>query len=198
MKTFLIAFIFLSFTAYSQTKIKTETLSNSKSEILIRCASTIRNNETPVFVVDGVVVDNIDGLSPNDVLAIEVLKYPEIISCYGGLANGAVIISTKDKPSKTIKIKKDYPFKVYEICNTNWTNLQEIYNAINIKVPGVHVLQTTNLSTPNIRMRGDDNTIVIVDGVQRDISILNTLNPDNIESVKVATGVAATNYLRHN
>jgi hypothetical protein len=198
MKTFLIAFIFLSFTAYSQTKIKTETLSNSKSEILIRCASTIRNNETPVFVVDGVVVDNIDGLSPNDVLAIEVLKYPEIISCYGGLANGAVIISTKDKPSKTIKIKKDYPFKVYEICNTNWTNLQEIYNAINIKVPGVRVLQTTNLSTPNIRMRGDDNTIVIVDGVQRDISILNTLNPDNIESVKVATGVAATNYLRHN
>ena len=47
-------------------------------------------------------------------------------------------------------------------------------------------------------VRGDDNTIVVLDGVRQDISILSSLNPQDIESIKVAPSTAATNYFINN
>lgn len=67
------------------------------------------------------------------------------------------------------------------------------------KVPGVSISSNTNLSkAPTIRMRGDDNTIVIVDGIRYDTSILNTLNPSDIESIIVVPSATASNYLLNN
>jgi len=58
---------------------------------------------------------------------------------------------------------------------------------------------TTDLNAiPNITIRGDDNTIVIVDGIRYDTSIWNALNPSDIESITVAPSVVASNYLRNN
>ncbi|QLG47152.1 Plug domain-containing protein [Costertonia aggregata] len=92
------------------------------------------------------------------------------------------------------------PFRIYTITNDDWALPQDMYNAIIAKVPGTTVYPNTNTGTnaiPNIRMRGDTNTVVIVDGVRYDASILNSLNVADIESVKISNNPVAENYFRY-
>jgi len=100
-------------------------------------------------------------------------------------------------------VSSDYflPFNVFEFSSEgeNWWDIESVYNTIRTKVPSVSITSSPYLdSKPIIRMRGDDNTIVIVDGVRYDTSILNTINPADIENMKVATGAAANNYFINN
>lgn len=100
-------------------------------------------------------------------------------------------------------VSSDYflPFKLYDFYSKkeNWITIQSIYNTIQSKVPNVSISASANIiEIPNISMRGDDNTIIIVDGIRYDASVLNTLNPSDIESITVAPSAAATNYLRNN
>lgn len=54
------------------------------------------NNESPLFVVDGMFFDNIDFLSPSDIATISVLKDASSSAIYGvRAANGVVLITTK-------------------------------------------------------------------------------------------------------
>ncbi|MDC0008088.1 Plug domain-containing protein [bacterium] len=94
--------------------------------------------------------------------------------------------------------EKELPFKVHKICNLNWVQLQDVFNDLRANVSNLSINSSGLNRIPTITTRGDDNTIVIVDGVRYDASILNAINPADIEHVKVATGVAATNYLRNN
>ena len=92
------------------------------------------------------------------------------------------------------------PFKLYDLSSKqeNWFNMQSVYNSIQAKVPNVTITTSADFNAiPRIRMRGDDHTIVIVDGIRFDASILNMLNPADIESVTVAPSVAASNFLRN-
>jgi TonB-linked SusC/RagA family outer membrane protein len=67
----------------------------ASSSILIRGVSTIGNN-TPLFLVDGVQVGNIDNINPNDVESISVLKDAASASIYGSrAAAGVVLVTTK-------------------------------------------------------------------------------------------------------
>ncbi|MEC5145552.1 TonB-dependent receptor [Chitinophaga sp. 212800010-3] len=69
--------------------------------ITIRGMSTLGNN-TPLYIVDGVFVSSIDGVSPNDVESVEVLKDAATASIYGSrAANGVVIITTKGGRKET-------------------------------------------------------------------------------------------------
>ena len=66
----------------------------SKS-ILIRGISTNGDN-SPLFVVDGLQVDNIDNLNPSDIESVDVLKDAASAAIYGARGgNGVVIITTK-------------------------------------------------------------------------------------------------------
>lgn len=82
----------------------------SSSRMIIRGASSIGSNNQPLFVVDGVPVDNsnfgsgtgIDygnaaaAINPDDVESINVLKGPSAAALYGSRgANGVVLITTK-------------------------------------------------------------------------------------------------------
>jgi TonB-linked SusC/RagA family outer membrane protein len=63
--------------------------------IRIRGVGTL-NNSNPLFVVDGMLLDDIDFLNPNDVESMEVLKDASATAIYGSRgANGVVIVSTK-------------------------------------------------------------------------------------------------------
>ncbi len=63
--------------------------------ILIRGISTNGDN-TPLYVVDGMQVGNIDNLNPNDIESIDVLKDAASSAIYGArAANGVIIITTK-------------------------------------------------------------------------------------------------------
>jgi TonB-linked SusC/RagA family outer membrane protein len=54
------------------------------------------NNASPIFVVDGVILDNISFLSASDIESMEVLKDASATAIYGSRgANGVIIITTK-------------------------------------------------------------------------------------------------------
>ncbi|MFK7973032.1 MAG: SusC/RagA family TonB-linked outer membrane protein [Bacteroidia bacterium] len=68
--------------------------------ILIRGVSTNGDN-SPLYVIDGMQVNSIDNLNPEDVESVDVLKDAASAAIYGArAANGVVIITTK-KGSKT-------------------------------------------------------------------------------------------------
>jgi TonB-linked SusC/RagA family outer membrane protein len=55
-----------------------------------------RNNEAPLYVVDGMFFSNIDFLNPSDIASISVLKDASAAAIYGvRAANGVVLIETK-------------------------------------------------------------------------------------------------------
>ena len=55
-----------------------------------------KNNEAPLYVVDGMFFDNIDFLNPSDIASISVLKDASAAAIYGvRAANGVVLIETK-------------------------------------------------------------------------------------------------------
>lgn len=64
--------------------------------VIIRGISTIQASANPLYVVDGVVMDNFEFLNPNDIESIEVLKDASSAAIYGARgANGVILVSTK-------------------------------------------------------------------------------------------------------
>ncbi|SKB29039.1 TonB-linked outer membrane protein, SusC/RagA family [Parapedobacter luteus] len=64
--------------------------------ILIRGLGTINSSSNPLFVVDGVVMENIQFLNPNDIERMEVLKDASSTAIYGARgANGVILITTR-------------------------------------------------------------------------------------------------------
>ncbi len=66
------------------------------AEIKIRGVSTFDEGAKPLFVVDGVPLDNVDNINPNDIESIEVLKDAASAAIYGSRsANGVILVTTK-------------------------------------------------------------------------------------------------------
>ncbi|MCC9135591.1 SusC/RagA family TonB-linked outer membrane protein [Pontibacter silvestris] len=64
--------------------------------IQIRGANTLSGNTSPLYVVDGVITDNIDFLNPQDIAKLDVLKDAASTAVYGSRgSNGVVIVTTK-------------------------------------------------------------------------------------------------------
>ncbi len=204
---FLLPFLLISSLIFSQNEIQADLLLSADSVQTpkikyIRCGASIASKE-PLVIIDGLPVtyehEIYKNLNTEDIVSIDVLKDAPAVLCYGSAGRyGVVLISTKhgtiDRLSTTI-----YPFKTYKIWNNHWTTLQDMFNAITAKVPGVQIDNTyTNNIATNIKMRGSTNTIVIVDGIRQDASILNQLNPSDIESIEVSNNLAAQNYFVNN
>jgi len=71
----------------------------------IRIRGTVSIGQVhPLYVVDGILNDNIDFLNPNDIESIEVLKDPSSLAIFGVKgATGAIVITTKKaKAGQTI------------------------------------------------------------------------------------------------
>ena len=66
------------------------------SEVRIRGERSILGDNSPLFIVDGMVVDDISFISPDHVSRIDVLKDASSTSIYGARgANGVIIITTR-------------------------------------------------------------------------------------------------------
>ena len=64
--------------------------------IEIRGKSSINSNTTPLYVVDGVMCDDIDWLNPQDIERIDILKDASSTAIYGSRATaGVVMVTTK-------------------------------------------------------------------------------------------------------
>ncbi|TWI17187.1 SusC/RagA family TonB-linked outer membrane protein [Sphingobacterium siyangense] len=79
------------------------------SSILIRGITSLNNN-SPLIIVDGVPVSNIDNINPNDVENISVLKDASSASIYGSRGAAGVILVTT-KRGKNGKSSLDYTFE---------------------------------------------------------------------------------------
>ena len=97
-------------------QVTSGTAIGSSSKVLLRGASSITGDNQPLFVVDGVPMDNADyssgnqqrsvggydygnaiqDLNPDDIESVSVLKGPAAAALYGSRAsNGAIVITTK-------------------------------------------------------------------------------------------------------
>ncbi|WP_298494078.1 TonB-dependent receptor [uncultured Algibacter sp.] len=74
-------------------------------DVSIRGVSTFGAGTSPLYVVDGQQLENIDNLDPNDIQSFEVLKDGATAAIYGSkAANGVVLITTKSGKKGSLKI----------------------------------------------------------------------------------------------
>ena len=84
--------------------------------ILIRGASTMGSGVTPLYIVDGMTVEDISNINPSDVQSMEVLKDAASAAIYGSRSAAGVIIITTKKGQEgappRINVKYNHSFKV--------------------------------------------------------------------------------------
>ena len=81
--------------------------------IEIRGKSSINSNTTPLYVVDGVMCDDIDWLNPQDIERIDVLKDASSTAIYGSRATAGVVMVTT-KGGTTVKKGEQKPTISYD------------------------------------------------------------------------------------
>ncbi|RAI99834.1 TonB-linked SusC/RagA family outer membrane protein [Chitinophaga skermanii] len=81
-------------------------------------------NSNPLFIVDGIAVDDISYLNPNDIASIDVLKDAASTAIYGArAANGLVMITTHKGKSGKMQVSLDAyygwanPYKKLDVLN---------------------------------------------------------------------------------
>lgn len=105
-------------------------------QIRVRGAASINADSDPLYVVDGIPIDNLNSLNPSDIESIEVLKDASSSAIYGSRgANGVVLVTTKK--GKEGKIKVDFSAsvglqqlerKMDLLSGEEWIDLKTYYN----------------------------------------------------------------------
>lgn len=68
----------------------------SGTRSMVRGIGTL-NNASPLYIVDGMYMNSIDHINPNDIASIDVLKDASSAAIYGSrAANGVIIVTTKE------------------------------------------------------------------------------------------------------
>ncbi len=108
--------------------------------IRVRGTTSFNGSNDPLYVVDGVPVDNIKFLSPTDIADIQILKDASSAAIYGSrAANGVILISTKsantEKP--TLSLTAQYGWskvrKSMDVLNAaQYKELQDEIGLVNL------------------------------------------------------------------
>ncbi|HEY9114312.1 MAG TPA: TonB-dependent receptor [Bacteroidales bacterium] len=120
----------------------------ANAQVRIRGGSSLSANNDPLWVIDGVPVDN-DGISgarsktntlnPNDIETMTVLKDASATAIYGSRAsNGVIIITTKKgKAGSPLKLEYNGNFTLYTPTKTiDVLDSDEMVEQMNLKYPG--------------------------------------------------------------
>ncbi|MDT0678493.1 SusC/RagA family TonB-linked outer membrane protein [Autumnicola musiva] len=92
---------------------------NAGSTIRLRGVSTLGGNSEPLVVVDGVIGMNLNGVDPNDIKSVEVLKDASAAAIYGSRASsGVILITTKKGKEGKDRIEYNTYVSVEEVANT--------------------------------------------------------------------------------
>ncbi len=74
--------------------------------VVIRGAGTINGSLDPLYVVDGVFLEDLSSVNPNDIQSMEILKDASAAAIYGSrAANGVVIITTSRGTMEGLTVK---------------------------------------------------------------------------------------------
>ncbi len=101
--------------------------------VRIRGVGTL-NNASPIYVVDGIILDDIKTLNMNDIESIEVLKDASATAIYGSRgANGVVMVTTKKGTTDgktTISLSSYYGTQnvIRQIKMANASEFAQLYN----------------------------------------------------------------------
>ena len=97
----------------------------SAPRIILRGGTSINNpnGATPLYIIDGVIRGTLNGLNPNDIESLQVLKDAASTSIYGARgSNGVIIITTKSGAFGKSQISYNYSLGV--------SNLAEGYDLV--------------------------------------------------------------------
>ncbi|MBQ3673846.1 MAG: SusC/RagA family TonB-linked outer membrane protein [Paludibacteraceae bacterium] len=97
------------------------------AEIRIRGIGSVKSESTPIYVVDGVVLKDINFLTPSDIESMEIMKDASSTAIYGSqAANGVILITTKSGHTDR---KAAISFNAYWGIQNRWRKL-DVMNAM--------------------------------------------------------------------
>lgn len=98
----------------------------SGTSVTIRGIGTV-NNTSPIYVVDGILLDNIDHINPSDIASMEVLKDASATAIYGSRGGGGVIlIATKKGTTDEVSVRIETMAGIQSVWNKpNLMNSQD-------------------------------------------------------------------------
>ncbi len=105
--------------------------------IRVRGTTSMNGSNDPLYVVDGVPVDNISFLAPNDIESMQILKDASATAIYGSRgANGVILISTKHassgKAQVSLNIQGGFTRVVKKIDVLNYMQYKELQDEIGL------------------------------------------------------------------
>ena len=105
----------------------------SAPTIRVRGTTSLNGSNNPLYVVDGVPVDNIDFLSADDIDNMQVLKDASSAAIYGSrAANGVIIINTKQGKAGVARVSLNVHYTFNGVRdNQNPLNTEEYIDLIN-------------------------------------------------------------------
>jgi len=136
----------------------------SKTQFL----DSIKNQNSPIYIVEGKEIENLDSISPGDIINIDVLKNKLSTSIYGERGkNGAILITTKASVNKSKLVEgKIYDGKFGEMAAVNISDT--VGNTVKEK------------------------PLIVIDGIISGYKSLDDIDPENIKNIYVLKDKAAT------
>ena len=176
---------------------------SGSSRVILRGSTEMTGNNQPLYVIDGVPLDNTnfgsagtyggfdlgDGISsvnPDDIESMSVLKGPAASALYGSRASHGVILITTKKANKD-KISVEYNGTMtFDTQLAKWDDVQQIYGMGSNGTYPINAVSNTNMSW-GAKADGT-NMLKYFYGVERPYLIV----PDNTSQF-FRTGFTATN-----
>ena len=169
---------------------------NEQPQIRVRGVGSALAGVSPLYVVDGVLTDDIRNISNNDILSIEVLKDASA-AIYGvRAANGVVIVTTRRGKSGATQVQYDANFSIRQPANlVRMASRQQYIDYLTDAAPNLNVNnppltwdQTTDWYGQALRNApqmnhnlsvsggGERNTFFFSAGYFSDFGVVNTNN----------------------
>lgn len=158
---------------------------SGSTRVLLRGNTEMTGNNQPLYVIDGVPLDNtnfgsagqsggydlgdgISAINPDDIETMTVLKGPAASALYGSRASHGVILITTKKASKDkVSVEYNGSFTV-DTQLAKWDNIQQIYGMGN---KGQYLETTTSGTNMSWGPKADDYMVTYFDGVARPFQI---------------------------
>ncbi|MBM6882154.1 SusC/RagA family TonB-linked outer membrane protein [Bacteroides caecigallinarum] len=181
---------------------------SGSTRVLLRGNTEMTGNNQPLYVIDGVPLDNtnygsagteggydlgdgISSINPDDIENMSVLKGPAASALYGSRASHGVILITTKKASGKDGERMSVEYNgtmTFETQLAKWNEVQQIYGMGSDGTYSINAVANTNKSWGP--KADGSNMLDYFDGVSRPYLII----PDNV-SVFFRTGLTATNTL---
>lgn len=176
---------------------------SGSTRVILRGNTEMTGNNQPLYVVDGVPLDNtnfgsagtsggydlgdgISSINPDDIESMTVLKGPSASALYGSRAShGVILITTKKANAERYSVEYNGTLTVDQQLS-KWNDVQQIYGMGSNGIYSIDAVSNTNKSWGP--KADGSNMLTYFDGVQRPYLII----PDNMSGF-FRTGLTANN-----